>query len=56
MFWNKDLLYRGTSIERYNEIKDILELNNIKYKIKIENKNKDIGTLIDKAIIGRIRI
>ena len=54
MFWNKDLLYRGTSIERYNEIKNILELNNIKYKIKIENKNKDIGPLMDKAIIGTL--
>lgn len=54
MFWNRDLLYRGTSMERYNEIKNILELNNIKYKIKIENKNKDIGPLIDKAIIGTL--
>lgn len=54
MFWNRDLLYRGTSMERYNEIKNILELNNIKYKIKIENKNKDLGPLMDKAIIGTL--
>ena len=54
MFWNRDLLYRGTLMERYNEIKNILELNNIKYKIKIESKNKDIGPLMDKAIIGTL--
>lgn len=54
MFWNRDLLYKGTSMERFNEIRNILELNNIKYKIKIENKNKAIGPLMDKAIIGTL--
>jgi len=37
MFWNKCLLYKGSSIETYNKIKNTLNLNNIKYKEKIEN-------------------
>ena len=54
MFWNRYLLYKGTSIKRYNEIKNILKLNNIKYKDKIENKNRDIGPMMDKIIIGSL--
>ena len=41
VFWNRRALFRGSSSKRYNEIRNILELNNIKYTLKIENKNKD---------------
>ncbi|GAA0087081.1 hypothetical protein UT300007_35220 [Clostridium sp. CTA-7] len=51
MFWNRRLLYRRTSIKRYNEIRNILELNNIKYTLKMENK----GYAINKIIIGTLR-
>ena len=56
MFWNRRLLYKGKSIEKYNNIINILELNNIKYKFKIENKNenKNIGPIVDKMIIGNL--
>lgn len=54
MFWNRRLLYKGTSKKRYDEIINILELNNIKYDFKIENKNKDKGPLVDKMITGTI--
>ena len=52
MFWNKSLLYKGTSKQEYNEIINILELNHIKYTDKVSNKNKDIGPIIDKIMIG----
>lgn len=52
MFFHKKLLYKGELKERYYEIRNILELNNIKYTDKIENKNKDIGPMMDKMIIG----
>jgi phage pi2 protein 07 len=51
VFWNRRLLYRRTSIKRYNEIRNILELNNIKYTLKMENK----GYVINKIIIGTLR-
>ena len=31
-----------------------MELNNIKYKDKIDNKNKGIGPMMDKIIIGSL--
>lgn len=52
MFWNKSLLYKGTSKQEYNEIINILELNHIKYTDKVSNKNKDIGPIIDKIMVG----
>lgn len=52
MFFNKKLLYKGSSKKRYEEIINTLELNNIEYKDKIENKNKDKGPLVDKMITG----
>lgn len=54
MFWNKCLLYKGASIETYNKIKNTLNLNNIKYKEKIENKNGNLGPMVDKMIIGTL--
>lgn len=30
MFWDKRLLYKGESREKYNEVINILELNDIK--------------------------
>ncbi len=52
MFWNKCLLYKGISKQEYNEIINILELNHIKYTDKVSNKNKDIGPIIDKIMVG----
>lgn len=54
MFWNKCLLYKGSSIETYNKIKNTLNLNNIKYKEKIENKNGNLGPMVDKMTIGTL--
>ena len=54
MFWNKCLLYKVSSIETYNKIKNTLNLNNIKYKEKIENKNGNLGPMVDKMIIGTL--
>lgn len=54
MFLNKKVLYKGTSKERYYEIRNILEINNIKYTDKIENKNKDKELMIDKMIVGTL--
>lgn len=54
MFWNRCLLYRGTSIEKYNEVRNILQINNIKYNLKISNKNSYIGPMMDKMIIGTL--
>ncbi len=51
MFWDKRLLYKGESREKYNEVINILELNDIKYTDKIENKNKGNTSMIDKTII-----
>lgn len=52
MFFSKKEIYRGQSSKKYNEIKNILALNNIKYTCKIQSKNKDIGPMIDKMITG----
>lgn len=52
MFWNKSLLYKGTSKQEYNEVINILELNHIKYTDKVINKNKDMGPMIDKIMVG----
>ena len=54
MIWNNCLLYKGSSIEKYNEIRNILEINNIKYRVKIRNKNSYIGPMIDKVMIGTL--
>lgn len=54
MFLSKKLLYKGTSKKRYEEIINTLELNNIKYSDKIENKNKDKGPLVDNMITGTL--
>ncbi|CAI3677107.1 conserved hypothetical protein [Clostridium neonatale] len=54
MFWDRCLLYKGTSIEKYNEIKNILQINSIKYSVKIRNKNSYIGPMVDKIIIGTL--
>ena len=52
MFFDRKLLYKGESKVRYNEIRNVLELNGIRYTDKIENKNKDIGPMIDKMMVG----
>lgn len=54
MFLNKRLLYKGTSVKEYNEVINILELNNIKYTDKVNNKNKDIGPIINKVMVGTL--
>ena len=52
VFFNRRLLYKGKSKERYNEIRNILELNGVRYTEKIENENKDKGPMVDKMIVG----
>lgn len=54
MFWNRRVLYKGNSKKIYNEIINILKINNIKYDCKIENKNSCKGPLVDKMIIGTL--
>lgn len=54
MFWNKQLLYKGNSKELYDEIINILTINNIKYDFKIENNNSIKGPLVDKMMIGTL--
>lgn len=54
MFWNRQLLYKGNSKKIYDEIINILKINDIKYDCKIENKNSAKGPLVDKMIIGTL--
>lgn len=54
MLFNKQVIYKGSSKKKYNEIINILELNNIKYTDKIRNKNKDIGPMMNKIIVGTL--
>lgn len=54
MFWSRQLLYKGNSKKRYDEIINILTLNNIKCYCKIENKNSSKGSLVDKMMIGTL--
>lgn len=52
--FNKQLIYKGSSKKKYDEIINILELNNIKYTEKIRNKNKDIGPMMNKIMVGTL--
>lgn len=54
MFFNKQVIYNGSSKKKYNEIINILELNNIKYTEKIRNINKDIGHMMNKMMVGTL--
>ena len=54
MFWNKQLLYKGNSKKKYDDIINILSINNIKYDCKIENRNSNKGPLVDKMMIGTL--
>lgn len=54
MLFNKQVIYKGSSKKKYNEIINILELNNIKYTEKIRNKNKDIGSMMNKIMVGTL--
>lgn len=54
MIFNKELIYNGSSRKKYEEIINILTLNNIKYTEKIRNKNKDIGPMINKMMVGTL--
>lgn len=54
MIFNKQVIYKGSSKKKYNEIINILELNNIKYTEKIRNKNKDIGPMMNKIMVGTL--
>lgn len=54
MFFNKQVIYNGSSKKKYNEIINILELNNIKYTEKIRNINKDIGPMMNKMMVGTL--
>lgn len=54
MLFNKQVIYKGSSKKKYNEIINILELNNIKYTEKIRNKNKDIGPMMNKIMVGTL--
>lgn len=54
MLFNKQVIYKGSSKEKYNEIINILELNNIKYTEKIRNKNKDVGPMMNKIMVGTL--
>ncbi|NLM13504.1 MAG: hypothetical protein GX209_07150 [Epulopiscium sp.] len=46
--WNRKEVFVGFSIDKFNEVLDILNRNNIQYKYKIINRNhlkqQDIGT------------
>ncbi len=54
MIFNKELIYKGSSRKEYEEIINILTLNDIKYTEKIRNKNKDIGPIINKMMVGTL--
>lgn len=54
MLFNKQVIYKGSSKKKYNEIINILELNNIKYTEKIRNKNKDSGSMMNKIMVGTL--
>ena len=54
MFFNKQVIYNGSSKKKYDEIINILELNNIKYTEKIRNINKDIGPMMNKMMVGTL--
>lgn len=54
MLFNKQVIYKGSSKKKYNEIINILELNNIKYTEKIRNKNKDSGPMMNKFMVGTL--
>lgn len=54
MIFNKELIYKGSSRREYEEIINILTLNDIKYIEKIRNKNKDIGPMINKMMVGTL--
>lgn len=54
MFWDKKLLHKGKSIEEYNKVINILELNNIKYKDKVDNKIANDMSMFDKASMGSL--
>ena len=38
MLWNRKELYSGFSLDKFNEICDILSVNNINYKQKVVNR------------------
>ena len=54
MLFNKQVIYKGSSKKKYNEIINILELNNIKYTEKIRNKNKDSGSMMNNIMVGTL--
>lgn len=39
MFWNRREVYKGFSMKKFNEIRDILLANNIKYDYRVINNN-----------------
>lgn len=39
MFWNRREVYIGFSMKKFNEIRDILLANNIKYDYRVINHN-----------------
>mgnify|MGYP001247372425 CR=1 FL=1 len=38
-FWNRKEVYVGSSLEKFNEVIDLLRRNRIQYKYKIINRN-----------------
>lgn len=42
-FWNRKEVYMGQSMSRYNDIRDILSDNEIKYTYKVVNRNSLTG-------------
>lgn len=39
MFWNRKEVFVGYSLNKFNEVRDILDLNKIKYKYRVVNRN-----------------
>lgn len=39
MFWNRREVYMGFSMKKFNEVRDILLANNIKYDYRLINYN-----------------
>lgn len=44
MFWNRKEVYMGYSLNKFNEVREILTANKIKYAHKLVNNNKSFSS------------
>ncbi|KPI55861.1 hypothetical protein KW94_02465 [Clostridioides difficile] len=54
MILNRIELFRGYSLDRFNEICSILSVNKIKYKYKVRNNTYSKGSFSNKMILGNL--